>query len=104
MFLVEEHGDLVAAAVFGFGVQGLVDVADEVEEELERLVPGLRGEFGVYGLRCLGCASKVNFSSWDMLLFLFFFGGGGVFWGGTNGIFGLETFFFHSGISRLGGG
>ena len=39
-FAVEGDGDLVAAAVEAFVVQGLVDVADEVDEEFERVGHG----------------------------------------------------------------
>lgn len=34
-----QHGNLVAADCFGLGVQRLSDIADEVDEEFERLLP-----------------------------------------------------------------
>ena len=43
---VEGYGDVVAAAAEVFGVQGLVDVADEVQDEFEGFVAG--AESGVW--------------------------------------------------------
>jgi len=50
---VEEDWDSVSAALAGFGVQRLVDVADEVEEELEGFVVLILGEGGVTDAGCL---------------------------------------------------
>jgi len=44
---VELHWDIVAAACQVFGVQGLVDVADEVQDEFEGFVAGAEGVGGV---------------------------------------------------------
>lgn len=53
MCSVEEDWDSVSAALAGFGVQRLVDVADEVEEELEGFVVLILGEGGVTDAGCL---------------------------------------------------
>jgi hypothetical protein len=44
---VELHWDVVAAARQIFGVQGLVDVADEVQDEFQGFVAGAEGVGGV---------------------------------------------------------
>lgn len=36
--VLPQHGNLVAADCFGLGVQRLSDIADEVDEEFERLL------------------------------------------------------------------
>ena len=38
MFVVEEDVDSVSASIFGFGVKGLVDVSDEMEEEFQSVI------------------------------------------------------------------
>ena len=44
---VEGYRDVVAAAGQVFGVQGLVDVADEVQDEFQGFVAGAEGIGGV---------------------------------------------------------
>jgi hypothetical protein len=44
---IEDHGNVVAAARQIFGVQGLMDVADEVQDELQGFVAGAEGVGGV---------------------------------------------------------
>ena len=44
---VEGYRDVVAAAGQVFGVQGLVDVADEVQDEFQGFVAGAEGGGGV---------------------------------------------------------
>lgn len=53
MFFVEENWDPVAAAIFGFGVERLVDVADEVKKELECLVVVVLVQIRVENAGCL---------------------------------------------------
>lgn len=50
---VELHGDVVAATREIFGVQRLVNVADEVEDEFESFVAGTEGVGGVEQKGCL---------------------------------------------------
>lgn len=44
---VELYGDVVASASQVFGVQGLVDVADEVQDELQGFIAGAERVGGV---------------------------------------------------------
>ena len=44
---IKQYGDLVPAAIDVFGVQGLMDVADEVQHEAKTLAAGPFGERGV---------------------------------------------------------
>ena len=51
---VEEDVDAISAALASFGVEGLVDVADEVEEELEGFVLLMLREAAIYDAGGLG--------------------------------------------------
>lgn len=44
---VEEDGNAVSAALASFGMEGLVNIADEVDEEFEGFVLLIWGEAGV---------------------------------------------------------
>lgn len=64
MCAVEQDGDSISAALAGFGVKRLVDVADEVEEELEGFVMLILGECGIADTGCLQKMYVLGSVSW----------------------------------------